>query len=88
MCRCQDYLQIDRGAFGTTDVCGDTPSPDAVVQLEFGDFTAVFRTSEEVRGVGFQMYTVCFKQAETNLIGTSNTIIMSNVEHLTLFLVN
>lgn len=42
---------------------------DAVIQLEFGDYTAVFRTSEEVRGVGFDMYTVCFRPAEESLEG-------------------
>ena len=67
--RCQDYLQIIRGSFGTTDSCGSVPSDDAVVQLEFADYTAVFRTSEQVRGEGFEMYSICFRPVERNLEG-------------------
>ena len=67
--RCQDYLQIIRGSFGTTDSCGSVPSEDAVVQLEFADYTAVFRTSEQVRGEGFEMYSICFRPVERNLEG-------------------
>ncbi|CAI8036334.1 hypothetical protein GBAR_LOCUS20360 [Geodia barretti] len=71
--RCQDYLQIVRGEFGTTDNCGTTPSMDAVIELEFGDYTTVFRTSEEIQGEGFQMYTICFQPLERNLEGCFNT---------------
>lgn len=70
MCRCQDYVQIIRGGFGTTDVCGNVTSPDALVELEFGDYMVVFRTSEEIRGRGFQMYSVCYRPEETDLDGT------------------
>lgn len=65
--RCQDYVQIIRGSFGTTDVCGKTPTTNAVLSLEFGDFTVVFRTSEEVTGVGFQLYSICYRPAERDL---------------------
>ena len=51
-CRCQDYVQILRGSFGSTDICGNLPSNDSVLELEFGDFIVVFRTSEEVRDKG------------------------------------
>ena len=69
--RCQDYLQIIRGDFGTTDNCGTSPSMDAVIELEFGDYTAVFRTSEDIRGEGFQMYSICFQPLERNLEGNT-----------------
>ena len=68
-CRCQDYVQIQRGSFGSTDICGTLPSNDSVLELEFGDFTVVFRTSEEVRRRGFEMYTLCFRGAERNMPG-------------------
>jgi hypothetical protein len=65
--RCQDYVQIIRGSFGTTDTCGNTTNDDAVIELEFGDYVVVFRTSEEVRGRGFQMYSLCFRPTERDL---------------------
>ena len=65
--RCQDYVQIIRGAFGTTDACGNQTGDDAVIELEFGDYIVVFRTSEEIRGRGFEMYSVCFKPTERDL---------------------
>lgn len=68
-------MQIIRGEFGTTDNCGTTPSTDAVIELEFGDYTAVFRTSEEIRARGFQMYSVCFQPAQRNLEGMYNIMI-------------
>ena len=68
--RCQDYVQIIRGSFGTTDTCGNTTNDDAVIELEFGDYVVVFRTSEEVRGRGFQMYSLCFRPTERDLPGT------------------
>ena len=68
-CRCQDYVQILRGSFGSTDICGTLPSNDSVLELEFGDFIVVFRTSEEVRGKGFEMYALCFRPAERNMAG-------------------
>ena len=69
-----------RGVYGTTDICGTIPRLDAVVQLEFGDYTAVFRSSEEIRGVGFQMYSVCFRQSETNLMGMICTLMDFDTE--------
>ena len=57
-------MEIVRDFFGVTEECGNTTSPTGVLELEFGNFTVVFRTSEEVRGEGFQMYSLCFKPAE------------------------
>ena len=65
--RCQDYVEIIRGSFGVTEVCGNTLSTDAVQELEFGNYTVVFRTSEEVRGEGFEMYSICFRPEEKDL---------------------
>ena len=62
--RCQDYVEIVRGLYGVTEECGNTTTSNAVLELEFGDFTVIFRTSEEVRGEGFEMYSLCFKPAE------------------------
>lgn len=65
--RCQDYVQIDRGNFGVSEVCGNTTSTDTVMELEFGNYTVVFRTSDEDRGEGFEMYSICFKPEEKDL---------------------
>ena len=70
-------MQIVRGEFGTTDNCGTTPSMDAVIELEFGDYTTVFRTSEEIQGEGFQMYTICFQPLERNLEGEALCVLIN-----------
>ena len=65
--RCSDYLLIDRGAFGTTEICGNGTfeySPIAsssIWNLYPQSFRILFRTSEEARGKGFQMLFICFK---------------------------
>ena len=64
--RCQDSLIINRGNFGTTEVCGRrtlelNSSTSSVLNLQPQSFTILFRTSEEARGKGFQMYVICFK---------------------------
>ena len=60
-------MQIVRDPAGVVEECGNTTGELSVLQLEFGNFTVVFRTSEETEGEGFQMYVVCFKPAETAL---------------------
>ena len=75
--RCQDYIEIERGSFGITEECGNTTSSNAVLELEFGNFTVIFRTSEEVRGEGFEMYSLCFKPAERFLPSKIYTLIYS-----------
>ena len=67
--RCQDYVQIIRGEFGSTEVCGTTINSDAVLELEFGDFMVIFRSSEDTRGEGFELYTICFRPEEADLAG-------------------
>ena len=67
--RCQDYILIDRGSFGTTEICGNSTSGDSVLELQSRNFTVYFRTSEEKTIKGFQMYIVCFNKEERNLEG-------------------
>ena len=55
--RCQDYILIDSGPFGTTELCGNTTT---VLELQIRNFTVYFRTSEEGRRRGFEMFVVCF----------------------------
>ena len=68
MFRCQDSLFIDRGNFGTTEVCGSRTlklnlSHSSVLNQQSESFRVVFRTGEgeEDRGRGFQMFVICFK---------------------------
>ena len=63
--RCQDYLLIDNGPFGTTELCGNTTT---VLELQTGDFTVYFRTSEEGRRRGFEMYVVCFNPGTVTIL--------------------
>ena len=56
-------MQIVRST-SVIEECGNTTSELSILELEFGNFTVVFRTSEEIRGEGFQMYAICFKPAE------------------------
>ena len=63
-------MQIVGPSGGVVEECGTTPSEFGVLQLESGNFTVVFRTSEDsVVGNGFQMYVICYKPAETSLKG-------------------
>ena len=71
ICRCQDYILIDRGPFGTTELCGNSTSDDSVLELESRNFTVYFRTSEDTVARGFQMLIVCFNHEERNLEGIS-----------------
>ena len=54
-------------AGGYYEECGNTTSGLSMSQLAFDNLTVVFRTSEEVKGGGFEMYGLCFKQAEASL---------------------
>ena len=67
--RCQDYILIDRGSFGTTEVCGNTTLENEVGSLEGGQFKIFFRSSERNRKPGFRMLVVCFKPEERDSEG-------------------
>ena len=56
--RCQDYILIESGLSETSEFCGNTTA--TTLELQTGTFTVYFRTSEEGRGRGFEMYVVCF----------------------------
>ena len=84
--RCQDSLIVDRGNFGTTEVCGSrtlelNSSRSSVLNLQPQSFTILFRTSEEVRGKGFQMYVICFK--DEPLEGNVYVLFSQNMWHAT-----
>lgn len=67
--RCQDYTLIDRGSFGTTELCGNTTLESEFGSLEQGNFQVFFRSSEITRGRGFRMLVVCFKPEERDRPG-------------------
>ena len=67
--RCQDYILIDHDVGGTTEICGNTTGKDSVLGLESGEFNVFFRSSEQNKYGGFQMYIICFQVSETNLEG-------------------
>ena len=71
ICRCQDYILIDPGSFGTTELCGNSTSHDSVLQLQSRNFTVYFRTSEDTVARGFRMLIVCFNPEERDLEGIS-----------------
>ena len=50
-------------------MCGTTINSDAVLELEFGDFMVIFRSSEDIRGEGFELYAICFRPEEADLEG-------------------
>ena len=72
--RCQDYILIDRGAFGTTELCGNMGGKDSLLQLESGNFSVFFRTSEQKKDTGFEMYAICFEPEEQNVSGPWNAL--------------
>lgn len=76
--RCQDYVEIDRGSFGTSEFCGNDTANATTSQLELGTFNITFRTSEMVRGVGFSMLVVCFKPSERDLEGCLNVSVFNS----------
>ena len=59
--RCYDYIRIDRGQLGHIDICDYDSSSNFLLQLESRRFTVTFRTSENGKFPGFQMYIVCFE---------------------------
>ena len=67
--RCQDYILIDRGDFGTTEICGNTSLITRELKLNGGRFKVFFRSSEEKNDTGFQMYVLCFREAERDMPG-------------------
>ena len=73
--RCSDYILIDRGTGGTTEVCGNTPGDNSMLQLQSGEFKVFFRTSEENTVKGFQMYIICFQPSEADLEGTFDKVL-------------
>ena len=34
---------------------------DSVLELQSADFTVFFRSSEETKNIGFEMYAICFE---------------------------
>ncbi|CAI8014636.1 hypothetical protein GBAR_LOCUS9133, partial [Geodia barretti] len=61
--RCQDYILIDRGTSGPTEICGNS-SNGAMSELESGSFTVIFRTSEEKKFGGFEIHVICFREED------------------------
>ena len=61
LCRCEDSIIIDRGNFGSTEICGNSTSTANISYngLQTGNFKVFFRTSESVQGRGFQMLVMC-----------------------------
>ncbi|CAI8027326.1 hypothetical protein GBAR_LOCUS15632 [Geodia barretti] len=66
---CQDYILIDHGMSRTTELCGNSTSNDSMSELETGNFTVYFRTSEEKKFGGFEMYVICFREADRDRRG-------------------
>ena len=67
-CRCVDYVLIDRGDFGTTEICGNQSLLES--KLNVGKFKVIFRSSDTTSGAGFQMIVTCFQEAERDLPGS------------------
>ena len=59
--RCQDYILIDRGAAGVTEICGNLSTAfDSIFSLDFGSLRVVFRSGEASEGfTGFSMVLYC-----------------------------
>ena len=74
--RCQDYVELKRDTFGSSEVCGNETSMNGVLELDFGSYTVIFRSSEVVRGEGFEMYSICFKPEERDWPGMCIIIII------------
>ena len=63
-------MQIHGKSFGAVEECGNTPS--SKTNLIHGNFTVIFRTSEDdAVGYGFEMYVICYKPAQAKLEGTT-----------------
>ena len=73
--RCSDYILIERGTGGTTEVCGNTTGNNSMLQLQSGEFKVFFRTSEENTVKEFQMYIICFQPSEADIEGTFDKVL-------------
>ena len=69
--RCQDFILIDRGISGTSEICGNSIPNATVSELQSGNFTVYFRTSEKKKLGGFEMYVICFREADRDRRGDS-----------------
>ena len=68
-CRCVDYIFIDRGSFGTTEICGNQSLLE--LKLNVGKFKVIFRSSDRISGgAGFKMIVTCFQEMERDLPGS------------------
>ena len=50
-------------------MCGNDSIMNRESTLNEGKFTVFFRSSERVKGEGFQMYVICFREAERDMPG-------------------
>lgn len=62
--KCQDFILIKRGTFGSTEICGNRTAIDSVLKLQSPSFQVLFRTSEVGQHGGFRMYAICFDSKE------------------------
>jgi hypothetical protein len=65
--RCSDYrrdfITVDRGRFGTLEMCGNSIDSSVVLELQHqwsGNLRVTFHTSWRDRYPGFEMYIICF----------------------------
>jgi hypothetical protein len=65
--RCVDYILIDRGSFGATEICGNQSLLE--LKLNVGKFKVLFRSNDRISGAGFQMIVTCYKETERDLPG-------------------
>ena len=72
--RCEDYIQISDGASGITELCGNNTLQPLVHNNS--DTNVIFRTSESIQGVGFQMLAICFRETDTNLPGMNDSVMV------------
>jgi hypothetical protein len=72
---CYDFIRINRGRAGTTEICDRIGSSNFLLQLESGNFTVTFRTSAEGEFPGFQMYIVCFEHQYHGMLLTTHYLV-------------
>jgi hypothetical protein len=65
--RCSDYrtdfITVDRGRFGTLEMCGNSIDSSLVLELQrrwSGNLRVKFHTNRRERYPGFEMYIICF----------------------------
>ncbi|XP_064389266.1 uncharacterized protein LOC135337282 [Halichondria panicea] len=66
---CPDYVRINRTGFGITEGCGATSNVDIQNQLELGEISILFRTSQSTRMSGFEATVICFKREDADQPG-------------------